>query len=59
MPDPVSHDPQSLYDPLEVPAALATFYVAPNGAGDRGVRLVSITIVNRTSTATTFQLTHT
>ena len=59
MSDPVSHDPKSLYNPLEVPAALATFYTAPNGAGDRGVRLVSITIVNRTSTATTFQLTHT
>lgn len=59
MPDPTNHDPQSLYDPLEVPAALATFYTAPSGAGTRGVRLVSIVIVNRTTTATTLQLTHT
>lgn len=59
MPDPVSHDPLSLYNPISVPAALATFYTAPSAAGSRGVRLVSIIIVNRTTTATTFQLTHT
>ena len=59
MSDPVSHDPKSLYDPLDVPASLTTFYTAPNAAGSRGVRLVSIIIVNRSSTDTTFQLTHT
>ncbi len=60
MPDPVSHDPQSLYDPLEVPTGgLATFYTAPSGAGTRGVRLIYILINNRTASVTTLQLTHT
>jgi len=59
MPDPVSHDPQSLYNPISIPTSLTTFYTAPSAAGSRGVRLVSIIIVNRTTTATTFQLTHT
>ncbi len=59
MPDPAVHDPQVLFDPLEVPAALATFYTSPSGGNERGTRLMSITVVNRTTTATTFQLTHT
>lgn len=59
MADPVSHDPQSLFDPLEVPASLTLLYTSPSGAGARGTRVSSIILVNRTTTATDFRLTHT
>lgn len=59
MPDPTVHDPQSLFDPLEVPTALTLLYTSPSGAGTRGTRISSITVVNRTTTTTTFRLTHT
>ncbi len=59
MPDPVSHDPQSLFTPLEVPAALTLLYTSPTGAGTRGTRVSSILVVNRTTTAVDFRLTHT
>lgn len=59
MADPVSHDPQSLFNPVEVPAALATVYTSPSGAGTRGTRIAAITVVNRSGGDETLQLTHT
>lgn len=59
MADPSSHNPQSLFDPLEVPAALTLLYTSPNVGGERGTRISSITVVNRTTTAVAFRLTHT
>ena len=59
MADPASHDPQSLFDPLEVPAALALLYTSPAGADKRGTRVAGIHVCNRAGSAQTFSLTHT
>jgi hypothetical protein len=59
MADPVSHDPQSLFDPLDVPNSLTTLYTSPSGGSERGTRIIGIYVVNHTANAVSFQLTHT
>src|SRR3990167_3742945 len=61
MPDPVGHDPQSLFTPVDVPqgAGLVTIFTSPTGAGTRGTRLSGIHVCNHTGLAVTFRLTHT
>lgn len=60
MADPVSHDPQSLFNPLDAPAgALTLLYTSPTGAGTRGTRVIGIHVCNHTAAAVTYRLTHT
>ena len=62
MADPVSHDPQSLFNPLDAPAGagLVLLYTSPAVVPpDRGTRLIGISIWTHTTSAVTYRLTHT
>lgn len=58
MADPVSHDPQSLFSPGDVPSVVGTVFTSPTGAGTRGTRIASIWICNHTAGVVTYTLHH-
>ena len=58
MSDPISHDPQSLFDPLDAPNSVTTLYTSPSGAGKRGTRVQGIWVCNHTGGAVTYTLHH-
>lgn len=62
MADPASHNPQSLFNPLDAPAGggLVLLYTSPVFvATERGTRIQSIRVCNHAALPVTFRLTHT
>ena len=58
MSDPASHDPQSLFAPVDAPGGVTTFYTSPTGTGKRGTRISRLWACNHTAAAVAYTLHH-
>ena len=58
MSDPASHDPQSLFTPVDAPGGATTVYTSPTGTDTRGTRLSRLWVCNHTGAAVAYTLHH-